>query len=348
LERNVLFARILLIILCATLTGACFYQLNQSYDPLARYPYATEKNRATILKYMDSHDIDYIISQQIRPSVFMDFIKIPGFNIRLANEYHLAKQTQEESNAYIVNFVNKYSTYFTSNELEDLLTYYTYADLTTFYENDATTTKKLTLQSDPTNMYLVLNTKTSVYRYQPANLVQVDSIQIQSNVVDDWNEMKEAYSRMWNGETLSAVSGYQSYDTVNESYMTLENQYGETVLDRFQLPAGQNETQLGYTIQLINPQDWIDACQKNQNEDGTYNYENAIKSLSQSQQNQIVWLEENAYHYGFVIRYPEDKADKTKMAYQPFVLRYVGRKAANKMWKDHLSMEEMDFEEYQE
>ena len=36
------------------------------------------------------------------------------------------------------------------------------------------------------------------------------------------------------------------------------------------------------------------------------------------------------------------------MAYQPFVLRYVGRKAANKMWKNHVSMEKMDFEEYQE
>lgn len=348
MERNVLLARILLLVLCAILTGTCFYRLNESYDPLARYPYATEKNRETILEYMDARDIDYIISQQIRPSVFMDFIKIPGFNIRLANEYHLAKKTQKESDAYIVNFVNKYSNYFTSSELEDLLTYYTYADLTTFYENDATTTKKLTLASDPTNKYLILDSKTSVYRYQPSNLVSQDSIQIQADVLDDWNEMQEAYKAMWNGESLSAISGYQSYDTINESYIALENQYGETVLNRFQLPAGQNEAQLGYTIQLIDPTVWIDACQANQNDDGTYNYENAIKSLSQSQQNQIVWLEENAYRYGFVIRYPKEKQNETNMAYQPFVLRYVGRKAANKMWKNHVSMEKMDFEEYQE
>lgn len=348
MERNVLLARILLLILCAILTGTCFYQLNESYDPLARYPYATEKNRETILKYMDARDIDYIISQQIRPSVFMDFIKIPGFNIRLANEYHLAKKTQKESDAYIVNFVNKYSNYFTYSELEDLLTYYTYADLTTFYENDATTTKKLTLASNPTDKYLILDTQTSVYRYQPSNLIAVDSIQVQADVVDDWNEMKEAYQTMWDGETLSVVSGYQSYDTINASYIALENKYGETVLNRFQLPAGQNEAQLGYTIQLIDLADWIDACQANQNDDGTYNYENAIHSLSQSQQNQIVWLEENAYRYGFVIRYPKDKQKETNMTYQPFVLRYVGRKAANKMWKNHVSMEKMDFEEYQE
>ena len=47
--------------------AVCFYWMNQSYDPLARYPYADEVDREVLLKYLDQEDINYLISQQIRP-----------------------------------------------------------------------------------------------------------------------------------------------------------------------------------------------------------------------------------------------------------------------------------------
>ena len=48
--------------------AVCFYWMNQSYDPLARYPYADEADREILLKYLDQEDINYLISQQIRRS----------------------------------------------------------------------------------------------------------------------------------------------------------------------------------------------------------------------------------------------------------------------------------------
>lgn len=52
------------------------------------------------------------------------------------------------------------------------------------------------------------------------------------------------------------------------------------------------------------------------------------------------WFEENAYKYGFIIRYPKGKKDYTGVGFRPWVLRYVGRYAATKMFNEGLCLEE--------
>ena len=52
------------------------------------------------------------------------------------------------------------------------------------------------------------------------------------------------------------------------------------------------------------------------------------------------WFVNNAYKYGFIIRYPEDKANVTGVAFRPWVIRYVGRYAATKMREENLCLEE--------
>lgn len=48
----------------------------------------------------------------------------------------------------------------------------------------------------------------------------------------------------------------------------------------------------------------------------------------------------NAQDYGFILRYPENKTDKTGMNYQPWHWRYVGKEAAKAMNKSGLCLEE--------
>ncbi|MET3292533.1 UNVERIFIED_CONTAM: LAS superfamily LD-carboxypeptidase LdcB [Brevibacillus sp. OAP136] len=36
------------------------------------------------------------------------------------------------------------------------------------------------------------------------------------------------------------------------------------------------------------------------------------------------WLKENAWKYGFILRYPEEKVDITGIQYEPWHYRYVG------------------------
>lgn len=52
------------------------------------------------------------------------------------------------------------------------------------------------------------------------------------------------------------------------------------------------------------------------------------------------WLKENAYKYGFILRYPEGKEYLTGYMYEPWHYRYVGEKAAEYIYKNDIVFEE--------
>lgn len=66
---------------------------------------------------------------------------------------------------------------------------------------------------------------------------------------------------------------------------------------------------------------------------------NAVEGESDS--NEVYsWLAENAYKYGFIMRYPEDKTDITGKDYEPWHYRYVGKEAAKEMYNSGECLEE--------
>lgn len=52
------------------------------------------------------------------------------------------------------------------------------------------------------------------------------------------------------------------------------------------------------------------------------------------------WLMENSWKYGFVLRYPQDKEDVTKIHFEPWHYRYVGTEVAQYMHDNNLCLEE--------
>lgn len=52
------------------------------------------------------------------------------------------------------------------------------------------------------------------------------------------------------------------------------------------------------------------------------------------------WLEENAYRYGFILRYPKGKETLTNQTYLPWHYRFVGIKHAKIIQEEKLSLEE--------
>lgn len=52
------------------------------------------------------------------------------------------------------------------------------------------------------------------------------------------------------------------------------------------------------------------------------------------------WLRENAEDYGFILRYPKDKEDITKISYESWHWRYVGQEHAKKMNELNMCLEE--------
>jgi len=61
------------------------------------------------------------------------------------------------------------------------------------------------------------------------------------------------------------------------------------------------------------------------------------------------WLKENAEDYGFILRYPKDKEEITKISYESWHWRYVGEEHAKKMNELNMCLEEyIEYLQYQD
>ncbi len=52
------------------------------------------------------------------------------------------------------------------------------------------------------------------------------------------------------------------------------------------------------------------------------------------------WLMANSWKYGYILRYPSDKCDLTKIIYEPWHYRYVGKEVAAYLYENDLCLEE--------
>lgn len=69
---------------------------------------------------------------------------------------------------------------------------------------------------------------------------------------------------------------------------------------------------------------------------------NSYTKLDKKQQEtkEAKWLAENCYKYGFILRYPVNKTDITKVIYEPWHYRYVGVEDATEITKRGITLEE--------
>lgn len=67
---------------------------------------------------------------------------------------------------------------------------------------------------------------------------------------------------------------------------------------------------------------------------------NQMLDETQESTPEFQWLAENAWKYGFILRYPNDKSEKTGIAYEPWHFRFVGKEAAAEMHDLGLCLEE--------
>ncbi len=54
----------------------------------------------------------------------------------------------------------------------------------------------------------------------------------------------------------------------------------------------------------------------------------------------FAWLSENAYRFGFILRYPETKEEVTGYSYEPWHYRFVGREVATAIYFRGMTLEE--------
>ena len=136
-------------------------------------------------------------------------------------------------------------------------------------------------------------------------------------------ETKKAFNEM-NGDAkklnlnLYISSGYRSYDTQNKAYNNYVKKDGVTKADTYSARAGHSEHQSGLAFDL-----------------------NSINSKFTNTKEGL-WVNENCYKYGLIIRYPKGKEDITGYKYESWHLRYVGKDLASKLYNngDWITLEE--------
>jgi D-alanyl-D-alanine carboxypeptidase len=141
--------------------------------------------------------------------------------------------------------------------------------------------------------------------------VRDDTIRVSEEIVEPLTALFQAASE----------SGYDQI-FVTSAFRTGEEQamlYEEAPDKSFVMPSGSSEHETGLAVDIAIQDNYLDAT----------GYSGAW-----------VWLAENSWRYGFILRYPSDKVEITGISYEPWHFRYVGEKAARICYKKNLCLEE--------
>lgn len=125
------------------------------------------------------------------------------------------------------------------------------------------------------------------------------------------------------------------YPVVSEGYRTREEQ--QSIMDD-KINAFIND---GYSKKDAKnlAKDWVAEVGKSEHQLGIALDINADTSFS-SDDEVYGWLADNAYKYGFILRYPSGKEDITGIDYEPWHYRYVGTEVAWQIFSRQITLEE--------
>ena len=183
---------------------------------------------------------------------------------------------------------------------------------------------------DPDSILFCANKKHPLPdNYQPSDLVYVNVTQIHGDTTlrkeaaDSMVTMFEAAKA--DGVTLVLGSGFRDQAYQTNLYNMYVAQSGQEYADSISSRPGYSEHQTGLAADIKAP------------DDGTFLDETFINTP------QGQWLYNNAYRFGWILRYPEGKEDITGYDYEPWHYRYVGIETATAM---HNIDPNLTFEEY--
>jgi len=118
------------------------------------------------------------------------------------------------------------------------------------------------------------------------------------------------------GQYMYLNSGYRSYASQQSIYTEYVYSYGYAYAEAQAARPGHSEHQTGLAIDVTNSSGYFTGS------------------------SQAAWLKENCADYGFILRYPEGKSDKTGYNAEAWHIRYVGLEHAQKITASGLCLEE--------
>lgn len=181
--------------------------------------------------------------------------------------------------------------------------------------------------STKSSKYLMLVNKKNPLSldYEPENLVK-PNVKFLSDTSEESRQMDEKAARaleeLFQGAkkeniTLLGSSAYRSYRSQVKVLNDEISSKGVDYANKYVAKPGKSEHQSGLSIDVTNESRCFDKT-----------------SL------EAKWLANNAYRFGFILRYPEGKENITGYNYEPWHIRYVGKDAAKDIYERNITLEE--------
>lgn len=158
--------------------------------------------------------------------------------------------------------------------------------------------------------------------FVPDDLVEFDQEYCNDEVQEGNREAVVAFKNMYEAakkEGLGLVinSSYRSYQDQENICNTFKDLYGEGYVTKYVALPGFSEHQTGLAFDIGSTSSKVFAESKE--------YE---------------WMKENAYKYGFILRFTKSNAYITGFRSEPWHYRYVGKKIAKYIYENDISFEE--------
>lgn len=187
---------------------------------------------------------------------------------------------------------------------------------------EALSTWEFTGQPDDWRLVLV-NFEIPVPSQNDPELETIGSVQVDKRIVDDLQAMIDDAGK--EGLTITLSSGYRSAQRQGELFEQAveENLALGMNLEMADAVAAESVARAGYSEHNTGLAADLNGVLEDFDETPEYR-----------------WLQRHAHEYGFVLRYPEEKAELTGIRFEPWHYRYVGRENAEKMRMLNLCLEE--------
>ena len=159
--------------------------------------------------------------------------------------------------------------------------------------------------------------------YIPKNLEEIDnnySVPGKKLVKDAKDAFENlAQNAKKDGFNIRAISTYRTYSYQKGLYDNYVKNYTQEDADTYSARPGFSEHQTGLAVDVDNTKEYFENFEKTK---------------------EFNWMQENAYKYGFILRYPKDKEYITTYSYEAWHYRYVGVDIASYITKNNLTFEE--------
>ena len=156
--------------------------------------------------------------------------------------------------------------------------------------------------------------------FTPTKLVELDKCSNGGEYLVE--EAKLAYDKLCSaslkeGLKLGVTSAYRSFESQQDVYATYLKNNGQEYVNQYVATPGYSEHQTGLALDIKST---VSSPFKKTKE---YN-----------------WMLKNAYKYGFILRYPEDKENITGYSSEAWHFRYVGEEIAKYIYENNITYDE--------